>query len=126
MSRTVRRKGFNYHGNRHSFAHVSEVDKKCNARWAEFWEARGYTARPDKPYDRWWRRWNDPQLQEVHYHRDQPPNFRGIPSWFCNQYYYRPERAAMRNNIRRAMRCEDWEEVDLFVDIHSDLWWLWT
>lgn len=118
MSRTVRRKGFNYKGNRNSFAYESEKDLKRTARLAEFWEQQtGRTVNFN-------RRWYNPNWCEWRYHADRG-EYRSIPHWFCVVHYYAPERAAMRVACNRVLRCEDWEDVDVHTDIHHDIWHDW-
>jgi len=116
MSRTIRRKGFNYKGNRNSFDHEAEKDLKRSARWAEFWEQQtGRTVVKSN------RRWDNPNWCEWRYHADRG-KYRSIPHWFCVLRYYAPERAAMRAVLQGFKRCEDWEDVDVHTDIHTDLW----
>lgn len=124
MSRTTRRKGFNYNGNRNSFDHESEKDAKRNARWAEFWEEKtGRKVVHSEAYLKWW----DTDRLEVRFHADKPKRSRSIPSWFIRVYYYAPERAAMRDAIRHALRVEDYEDIDVvsYVDFHTDMAWDW-
>ena len=120
MSRTVRRKGFNYNGNRNSFAHESEKTLKKAARCAEFWEQQtGRTVKFN-------RRWENPNWCEWRHHVDRNQGHRGsIPHWFCVMRYYSPERAAMRDSLRHVLFCNDLEDVDVFTDIHTDIWRDW-
>lgn len=121
MSRTVRRKGFNYKGNRNSFAHESEKDLKRIARWAEFWEQKtGRTVKSNQSN----RRWENPHWCEWRYHADRG-KYRSIPHWFCVLRYYKPERTAMRDQLRRVLFCNDLEDVDVHTDIHHDIWRDW-
>lgn len=122
MSRTTRRKGFNYNGNRNSFAHEKEKDEKRLVRWAEFWEEK--TGRK-VVYSQRNLNWENAEFQEWRFHADKPKRSRSIPSWFVRAYFYAPERAAMRNKIRQAMRESDFEDIDIVTDTHPDMAWNW-
>ena len=120
MSRTVRRKGLNFARTRNSFAHEAEKDVKRTARWKEFWEQQ--TGHKVVYREEELRR--TPAFLERRFHSDRGKYY-SIPHWFCVLRYYGPERAAMRVACNRVLRCEDWEEVDVFTDIHTDLWHDW-
>lgn len=127
MSRTTRRKGYCYKGTRNSFAHESEKDAKRNARWADFWEAKGYTLRPDKTDDRRWRRWNDPVIQEIHYHRDNGSGQHCVPGLYCTLKYHRPMRVHVRMDIRKSILMDDWDNaiIGKRMDSNKSLGWMW-
>lgn len=127
MSRTIRRKGFNYNGNRNSFDYECQKDSNRAARWAEFWVPKGYTLRPDKTDDRTWRRWKDPVIQEVHFHRDNHSGKRCVPGLYCTLKYHRPMRVHVRMDIQKSILMDDWDNaiIGKRMDSNKSLGWMW-
>lgn len=121
MSRTIRRKGFNYNGNRNSFDHESEKDEKKRARWKEFWESTGRKA-SSRVY-----RWENNVWLESNYHRDNHSGRRGVPGWYCTLKYHRPARVHARMDIRNSMLADNWDNVVIGhrAEKHRNLGWIW-
>lgn len=122
MSRTIRRKGFNYNGNRNSFDHESEKDEKKRARWKEFWEASTGRKVSTRQY-----RWENYTWMESNYHRDNHSGGHCVPGWYCTTKYHRPMRVHVRMDIRKSILLDDWDNaiIGKRMDSNRKLAWMW-
>ena len=119
MSRTFRCKGFNFRGTRNSFDYEKEREQKIRARWKEHWEQQiGKTLRwIAKDYE-------DYEWLEIRWHKDKHSGHRNsVPSHFTKWNFYKPERAAMRNSLKKVPRFSDYEEVDIVTKQPKNMGW---